>query len=188
MTGAMKNNSGTLKACVAAYWRYSRQCPLVAFEAGSRLKWESAEQADILAVNKERYLIETEVKVSLSDFRKDRKKTCHRHFNHDTGIYPTAYFYFAVPKDLANRVSYLCANLYPYAGVLGCPEGMNEWEVEVYRSPKRLSGKRLSLKQLVYMCRAQSATLCRLAKKVEEQNRIIQAWQSHESDRSEVKC
>lgn len=166
-------NSDTIKACVAAYWRYQRQCPFVAFESSSRLDWGYAEQADILAVNKERYLIETEVKVSMSDLRKDKDKPRHRFFRDGGGSYPTAYFYFAVPKELANQVTLLCDNLYPYAGVLGCPNSTEELAVEIYRNPKRLKGTKLSFKDILYMTRAQSATLCRLAKKVVEQGRVI---------------
>lgn len=168
-------NSETIKACIAAYWRYERQCPLVAFEASSRLDWGWGEQADVLAVNKERYLIETEVKVSISDFRKDKHKPRHRYFRNENfcSLYPTAYFYFAVPKEIANQVSLDCDQIYPYAGVLGCPKGTDEQAVEIYRNPKRLSGKRLSIKQVIYMVRSQTATLCRLAKKVDEQARLL---------------
>lgn len=166
-------NSDTIKACIAAYWRYQRQCPLVAFEASSRLDWGFGEQADILAVNKERYLIETEVKVSISDLRKDKKKPRHRFFRDGGGHYPTAYFYFAVPKDIANQVKLLCDNLFPYAGVLGCPNSTNELAVEIYRNAKHLKGNKLSFKHILYMVRAQSATLCRLARKVEEQGGVI---------------
>ena len=68
----MKVKGDSIKASVAAYWRYTRQCPLVAFESSSMLEWGFAEQADVLAVDKGRYLIETEIKVSISDFRKDK--------------------------------------------------------------------------------------------------------------------
>jgi len=166
-------NSETIKACIAAYWRYERQCPLVAFEAASRLDWGWGELADVLAVDKERYLIETEIKVSLSDFRKDKHKPRHWYFRRNDGDYPASYFYFAVPKEIANQVSLDCDQIYPYAGVLGCPKGTNEVEVDVYRNPKRLNGKRLSMKQVIYMVRSQTATLCRLAKKVDEQARVI---------------
>jgi len=33
----MKPNSDTIKAAVASYFRYTRQCPLVAFECSARL-------------------------------------------------------------------------------------------------------------------------------------------------------
>lgn len=168
-----KNNSETIKACIAAYWRYERQCPLVVFEAFDRLEHTWGAQADVLAVSKERHLIETEIKVSMSDFRKDQHKPRHRHFKSNDGEYPTTYFYFAVPKEIANQVSFACGQLYPYAGVLGCPEDTNELAVEVYRSPKALNGKRLSIKQVIYMVRSQTATLCRLARKVDEQARVI---------------
>jgi len=165
-------NSDTIKASVAAYWRYTRQCPLVAFEAQVKLDWGYTDQADVLVVTKDRRLVETEVKVSVSDFRKDKNKPRHRFFSNGGGYYPTAYFYFAVPKELANQISLLCDTLYPYAGVLGC-DGLGEQGIVFYRKPERLKGKRLTLKQVVYMARSQTATLCRLARKVEEQRQVI---------------
>ncbi|MBA7498909.1 hypothetical protein ES704_01648 [subsurface metagenome] len=72
----------------------------------------------------------------------------------------------------------LCDNLYPYAGVLGCPNDTDEMGVEIYRNPKRLKGTKLSFKDMLYMARAQSATLCRLAKKVVEQGSVIKKLNS----------
>jgi hypothetical protein len=145
---------------------------MVAFEASARLDWGYAEQADVLVVTEDRHLSVVEVKTSISDFRKDGKKACHQHYKDDTGVYPAAHFYFAVPKALANEIALLCDNLYPYAGVIGC-NSLSENGIEFYRKPKRLRGKRLTLKQVVYMARSQTATLCRLARKVEEQRQVI---------------
>ncbi len=47
-----------IKAAVAAYWRYSRQCPLIALEASARLQaFNDGGQADVLAVNNDRLLV-----------------------------------------------------------------------------------------------------------------------------------
>jgi len=177
-------SSDAIKASVAAYFRYTRQCPLVAFEAAARLDWGYSEQADVLVVTKDRHLSVVEVKTSLSDFRKDGKKACHRHYKDDTGFWPTAYFYFAVPKSLANKITLLCDQLYPYAGVIGC-NSLSEYEIEFYRKPKRLRGKKLTLKQIVYMARSQTATLCRLARKVEEQRQVIANLRSEKFELAE---
>lgn len=160
-------SSHGIKAGVANYWRYTKQYPFVAFEGNSALEWGLGEQADILVVTDDGFLIVVEVKVSLADFRQDSKKRCHRHFIDDSGRYPVAYFYFAVPKELANKVSYLCDELYPYAGVIGC-KSTSQFDVEVHRKPKGLKAEKLTAKQLEYMTRTQTATLCRLATKVEE--------------------
>lgn len=165
-------NSETIKACVAGYWRYRRQHNLVAFEMGPSLEPWSSTQADILSVTKDRYLVETEVKVSLSDLRRDGKKTNHQFYKRGNNHLPTAFFYFAVPREIANKACLICDDLYPYAGILGS-DGTNELGVESYREAKRLNGSRLTPKLLIQMVRAQSATICRLAGKVEEQKRVI---------------
>lgn len=172
----MKPNSDAIKAAVASYWRYTRQCPLVAFECSDKLESWGCELADVMAVNEGKQLIMVEVKISLADFRKDRKKNHHTHFRHDTGILPVTHFYFAVPTDLANKVSYLCDQLYPYAGVLRCRDidgRPSEFDVEVSRSPRTLHPKTLCIgqltdEQITFITRTQTATLCRLAKKVVE--------------------
>ena len=159
-----------LKAIIAAYWRYKIQCPLVALEANCRLdSFNDGGQADVLAVNKNGFLIETEIKLNIPDFRRDINKTKHRDFSRNSRVYPTKYFYFAVPKAIGNEVSYLCADIYPYAGVLAS-DGDDYFGVEVYRQPKLLMGRKLSALQLGRMMKEQSATICRLAEKLTKLN------------------
>lgn len=163
-------SSDRLKAAVASYWRYERQCPLIAFEGTCKV---TGELADILAVTKSGELIETEIKLTMSDFRRDRHKSKHRHFSRGLHNLVTAYFYFAVPKEIANQVGLLCDNLYPYAGVLGSgglldPAGT---DVYVYRAARLLSSRKLTLLELGRIAKDQSATLCRLAVKVAENNK-----------------
>lgn len=122
---------------------------------------------------KGRILIETEIKVSLADLRKDRKKSKHRAFRDNSPRCVTHYFYFAVPRDIANDVKLICDALFPYAGILGS-DGGNELGVMVYRNPKPLSGKRLSFPQALRITFGQSATVCRLANKVSELTRLLE--------------
>ncbi len=165
-------NSEQLKAIIASYWRYVRQCPVIALEVSSNLSsYSGDEMADVLAVDKNRYLIETEVKITLADLRRDAKKSKHRGFQ-DNGLRCVArYFYFAVPKEIANGTKLVCDDLYPYAGVLGT-NGLDEYGVEVYRQAKFLPGKRLTYPQVLRIIFNQSSTVCRLAKKVEELIRV----------------
>ncbi len=165
-------NSDQLKAIIASYWRYVVQCPVVALEVSSRLSSYSDERADILAVNKNRLLIETEVKVSLGDLRKDHKKSKHHAFRNGGTRYPARYFYFAVPRDIANAAKVICDDLYPYAGILGS-DGSNELGVQLYRKAKSLAGKKLTFPQALRMAFGQSATVCRLANKVDELTRVL---------------
>lgn len=162
----MKIKADSIKASVAAYWRYVRQCPLVALEANSRLEaFSDGGQADVLVVTKARYLIEVEVKLNMADFRRDRHKLKHRNFRDNLVHYPTRFFYFAVPKELANKVKFLCDQLYPYAGVIGS-NGLGEYELEIYREAKPLWGSKLTFNQILRMVREQSATICRLSRKL----------------------
>ncbi len=162
--------STQLKAIFASYWRYIRQCPVVALEASSTLSGWGGELADILAVNKKHMVIETEIKVSLSDLKHDRKKLKHRRLLNDDGTWPTNYFYFAVPQDIANAARLICDDLYPYAGLLATAS--DEFNVQSYKDAKRLKGQKLSTPQILRIVYEQSGTVCRLANKVEELTRV----------------
>ena len=165
------SKSDQVKAVIASYWRYVRQCPVIALEVSSNLSSYSGEEmADVLAVDKNRFLIETEVKVTLADLKRDVKKSKHQDFQNNRRCV-TRYFYFAVPRDIANDAKLICDDLYPYAGVL-TTNGSNEYGVEIYRNAKPLAGKRLAYPQVLRIIFSQSSTVCRLAKKVEEMVRV----------------
>ncbi|MDP2873416.1 MAG: MmcB family DNA repair protein [Bacillota bacterium] len=163
----------SIKAVIASYWRYVRQCPVIALEVDSSLdSYSGGERADVLAVDKNRFLIETEVKITLADLRRDAEKSKHRAFRENLPTRCVArHFYFAIPRDIANTASLVCNDLYPYAGVLGV-NGLDEYGVEVYRQAKFLAGKRLTYPQVLRIIFNQSATVCRLAKKVGELTRV----------------
>jgi len=164
--------SDQIKAVITSYWRYVRQCPVIALEVNANLGSYSGEEvADVLAVGKNRYLIETEVKVTLADLKRDARKKKHRGFREGRGSCVAHSFYFAVPKDIANSAKLLCDDLFPYAGILGT-NGLDEYGVEIYRNPKPLAGKRLTYSQALRLIFGQSSTVCRLAKRVEELLRV----------------
>ena len=166
------NSEEQLKAVIASYWRYVRQCPVIALEVSHNLSAYAEERADVLAVNKNRFLIETEVKVTLADLKRDARKSKHRAFRDNLPTRCVArYFYFAVPKDIANKACPICNDLYPYAGVLGT-NGLDEYGVVIYRQAKFLPGKRLRYPQVLRIIFNQSSTVCRLARKVEELIRV----------------
>lgn len=161
----MNSKSATIKAQVACYYRYIRQCPLVALEAPCRLDNSTVRGlADILVVDKKRFLTEVEVKTSLADLKRDGKKRKHRRFSITEsdylGPYPTHLFYFAVPEEIVEQALEICRNQYPYAGVLSC-EGISDYGVTVRRAAKALSQHRLSFPRILVMIRSQSGTLCR---------------------------
>jgi hypothetical protein len=142
MTGSSET---LLKARIATYWRYDKQCTLVAIEASSRLAgYNAGGQSDVLCLDRLGTLIETEIKQSISDLRHDREKEKHYHFYleyfkdvsllpdvkgwryhrrwlidrpqyHD---YPISEFYFAVPEGLEKEAKKAMLELFPYAGLL----------------------------------------------------------------------
>ena len=175
-------DSGEMKRLIARYLRYDLLCPILALECASSLNtsYNDGGSADLLAVDKKGYLIEVEVKVSMVDFRADRKKDKHEYYRKLIGLsynnqkrrfgqivtiepqsYPTHWFYFAVPFGIANKAKLLCDNSYPYAGLLTNRE---DWygNISVQRSPTLLCHSKLTLLQATRLAKSQSATLVRL--------------------------
>jgi hypothetical protein len=167
----MSFTSSQVKAMVAGYFRYKQRCPIVAFEASDKLEWATGEPADILVVTESRMLYEIEVKISIADLKQDAKKNKHRHFATNSCCLPVYKFYFAVPQDMADAALGVCNGLYPYAGLLSITKfpfnsAAVDFGIDHAKSPKRLNNKPLPLKDIVYLVREQSGTLCRLAREV----------------------
>ena len=152
-----------IKASVATYWRYQRQCPVIALEVDSQVHSWMGEPADILVVNNERQLLEIEVKVTLSDLKRDAKKRKHETFRNGRSV--TTHFYFAVPREIANKAKPICDDLFPYAGIIGSD---GRYDVEIYRPAKALCFKKLDYTKIFRIIRGQSGTVCRLASKIED--------------------
>ena len=152
-----------IKAAVAVYYRYRCQHPIIAFEAPG-----AGGTADVLVVTKSRRLIEVEVKVSLSDLRRDVKKSKHWWLQRGReavgyGYYmPVDQFYFAVPSHLGMSAAVICDRLYPYAGVWGFTS-VDDENPRLHREATLFKAPKMSLRQMLQMTRSQSATLCRLA-------------------------
>jgi len=158
-----------IKAMVAGYFRYKRQCPIVAFEASNKLRWADGEPADILIVTESRMLYEVEVKVSISDLRGDKKKHKHMSFLNKPSYLPIYKYYFAVSEELSDKALDICNELYPYAGLLEVSKfpfisNALSFGVIERKSPKCLNNQRLTVKDIIYLVKEQSGTICRLAR------------------------
>lgn len=155
------------RVAVLYFWRYHRQCPLVALEASCLLdSFSDGGRADVLVVSAQGFLVETEIKLSIIDLRRDKKKLKHRCLGKDWDKrWVTSRFYFAVPCELIEKACPVCEELYPYAGILGI---YGPFQVQVLRRAKRRDVKRLSMLMLARMAREQSGTVYRLARKVTE--------------------
>ena len=140
-----KETAETMKTKIAQYMRYILQCPVVAFECGL---YGHNGVSDVLAITEKRYLIDIEVKLTLSDLRSDINKPKHllfynSHFDCECGEWRKAWqrewkmikiysemnirgipinhikkFYFAVSPDLVNKAKLALDKLYPYAGLM----------------------------------------------------------------------
>ncbi|MDD5510825.1 MAG: hypothetical protein PHI12_08445 [Dehalococcoidales bacterium] len=183
-------NSDEIKANIAQYYRYNKQCPVIAFEASSRLGYGD-ELADVLVITEERLLIEVEVKLSLADLKRDAEKMKHQSFRKMAGLeykkreehyfgntriiepgpYPTHFFYFAVPINLGNDAKLICDDIYPYAGIWATDGYLAD--LKSYRRPKPLSCEGISFKYILRMSYQQSGTLCRLARDLAQNQRTV---------------
>lgn len=94
----MSLTSKQIRAALAVHLRYERQCCVFAFERGLGIG-----NPDVFGVLPDRYLIEFEIKVSVSDFRRDAKK-------YKWECAPSIWnkrprlFYYAVPPEIVDKV------------------------------------------------------------------------------------
>ena len=183
-------NSDYIKACVISYLRYTRQYPLVCFERGIMM-W-GPNKPDILAVNKQRKLIEIEVKISIADFKNDIKKRVwtHRenekefkrnsneHQEYFDKLYGMPYqFYYAIPETLKDKAVDLIKKwkqenkTYGNTGLMVVrfyPNGIR-WNDNVYvriNAPINKKSPKLNIKDIITMTKNQSGTICSLITKI----------------------
>lgn len=152
-----------IRACVAAWLRYKRQCPIVAFERG--LSHRSV--PDVLAVNDSRYFVEVEIKVSIADLRRDFKK---RKFRLN-GLYAHVprMMYYAVPPAIKEKALPIVPE---GAGLLTLKEyrmyGLQE-VCCVKRAKPNAKATRATVKEVIQMVKHQSGTICSLAAAIAEE-------------------
>lgn len=154
----MKLTSNYIKAAVAAYFRYTKQCAIVCFEA---YDWGGGGKADIQILTMGRKIWEVEAKVSLADLKNDIKKPKHQRLPMlDT---PVERFYLAIPTIILRKAKPIIAEMYPYAGILSV-NGIYDTDVGVIHSPRLLEARQLSLRESIKLVKQQTGTLCRLAR------------------------
>jgi len=118
-------NADDIKAVVCCYWRFVRHCPIVATETtigkyGFALEYPP----DVMAVSKNGFLVETEIKVSIADLRREIVKRKYKVLGQQFPAWGTIakYFYFAMPTTLIARAKPILRDLYPGAGLLAIEE------------------------------------------------------------------
>jgi len=162
-------DSTHVKASVASYFRYKRQCPLICFERTS--KTYDFYSPDILVVRKDRKIIEVEVKVSISDLKNDCKKRIWVFRKAVPDIHPMPYqFYYAVPYKLREKALKVIGEwkdeVYGKVGLLYVIDkkriGMDDVTC-FQKAPTNKTSPRLSIKEILTMTRNQSGTICSLS-------------------------
>lgn len=151
------DTTGQLRASAAAYLRYVRQYPVIAFERGL----DYSNRPDILAVTKSKYLVEVEIKVTVADFKNDRKK---RKYQHEVwhGV-KRRQFYYCVSRHIVDKVLTLlpqdCGLM-----TLGDRKVYGTTQIKIVRKgPVNRTAGPITLRQVVEMVRNQSGTLCSMA-------------------------
>lgn len=158
-----------LKVLVMGYWRFIRNCPIVAmeYEYGA---------ADVLSVTPEGMVIETEVKVSVADMKREAKKPKHRDMQGGSSRWH--YFYFAVPQALEDKAKAIIEETYPYAGLLVVKP--IDPEVNPCYSPPVQSARQarlfttsqeLTQKETMKVVKGMATTLCQLGIKLMQQEK-----------------
>jgi len=150
-----------IKMCVAHYFRFARQCPIVAMEY-----WhyqDSGVQPDVLVLDAAHRPIEIEVKTSLSDFKADARK--HIWNFRKQGMKWPWKFYYALPTDLEEQVKPL---LRKGVGLLRVSQH-NYYKPEdavsvAVTAPKHEDFERITGARLKRIIAGQSSSLCRALK------------------------
>lgn len=158
-------NANEVRACVAAWLRYKRQYPLVCFERP--LDGDYNGKPDILAVDKQRYAVEVEVKISAADVRQEFKKRKYdRNYRLSSNPWDhrVRQKYFAIPEDLRPKVEDLIPKHYGILTVRGW-HPLGSPVVFASRRAKIHQAQRLTIKDVITMVRHQSGTLVSLALK-----------------------
>ena len=166
-------NATEVKAEQAAYWRFTRQMPVVAVEALDE---------DVLVVSKSRQLFVIEVKIGIADMRQDRLKPKHADIRKVLGLpllekqhswysdpvkygrVPN-YFYFAVPVEILDKAAKVRDELYPYAGLIVTKMPYGKFlgkSSEVFRKADQIHKNKLGLKAISHIVKAQSASLANI--------------------------
>jgi hypothetical protein len=137
----------SLETAAMRWLRWDRKYPIAICERSPRSVGFG--QPDVLGVTKARYLIEIEIKRSMSDFRADATKL-HRANRHLYLKQQAKQFYYLVPGRMEEAVA---AALPDWAGLMVLRKG--EYSVAVVKpAPVNPESKRLSVKEccrLVHM-------------------------------------
>lgn len=138
----------TMEYQALAWLKYRKRCPIVMLERG--LSYWS--RPDVLGITSARYLVEIEIKRSMSDFRANSNKRHVVSRNETLSQWPK-YYYFLVPSAMSEKVK---AELPTWAGLM---VGEMPWLSVVVKAPPNHDAKRVSFKRIIRLVELQSNNL-----------------------------
>lgn len=148
----------TLEYMAMAWLRFEKNCPVALFERTPR---SGHGEPDVLGITRARYLLEVEIKRSVSDFRANANKYFHRcrEVDGDDSMYPSMYW-FLTPSELTEKVLPLVPR---WAGLLrGDQSGIKI----VKDAPRNLKSKRLTTKECVALASRMANQIYSMARRI----------------------
>lgn len=141
----------TLELLAMRFLRFEKQCPVALFERTPR---GSNGLPDVLGVTRARFLLEIEIKRSVSDFRANSRKPFQRvrdgkecQFSHQNHFRWPKQFWFLVPPELVTKVEPMIPD---WAGLMRGPEKNERYQVWVVKkAPSNKESRRLSNLELM---------------------------------------
>ncbi len=160
-------NSRVLKAAALQWLRYERQCMIVSLERPPRPRWHGV--PDVIGVNLKRLVTEIEVKMTMADFRANKKKRCMKYRAEGMAECPWK-FYFLVPPELVTAAQAELPG--DFAGLMTLMTHPKDGRilnsignlplVTVIRNAPAKDTKPLSIRELAAVVKDQSGTLVSL--------------------------
>lgn len=167
------NKADEIKTLLLSYWRFQRGCSIVATEFNYG-------ESDVISYSERNHTFyETEVKISIGDMRREKKKMKHRRVILNSSMWDISpayhlrarFFYFAVPEAIQEAALKVCEELFPYAGLLvvkdyeeflkqnPTPYAKNVPISEVKR-PRSMEVAKVTPETVLWLAKGTSNTLC----------------------------
>jgi len=173
-------NSSHVRASIACHFRYTRQCPVIIFERAPGTLWVTY-KPDLIAIRKDRKVIEVEIKVSLSDLKNDINKRHWKLREISPKSFPMPYmFYYGVPYEMKDKALEVIdgwkkdGKLCGKAGLLCVIEKENIGFKDVIcerKAPLNKAALKPSIRDIISIVKHQTGTLCSLSIKVAKMGR-----------------
>lgn len=173
----MLTQAEEIKILLLSYWRFQRQCPIVATEFNYG-------ESDVISYSEGKHIFyETEVKISIGDMRREQKKMKHRQVIRNPAMWDITpvyhlrarHFYFAVPEAIQEQAIKVCQELFPYAGLLVVRDYEkflveNETPnasvpISEVRKPRGMQVQKITPEAIVWLAKGTSNSLCSMSYK-----------------------